>query len=632
MSKHSHFLKGCIILFKRISNRPVFVYVSVIFLKLFIIRYFLFNEFNIFNGFLYDMIGFLLLVLIALLLPVGKAFTLFLINLITSIFFFVLIVYVKYYQILPTYFDLFQVNQLGSVRENIFDLLKPQYFLIFIDVFLLLFLFLKTKIKVNGTIVSSVFLTLIIVMALQFSLHKNDRITDVLAMAKQNGIIHYEIIQFYQDQTVPALANTEEVSNDQIYSIKGIKKLKDGNAKYFGIGKSKNVIIIQLESFQDFLIDFKIEGKEITPTLNSLKKESFYFNDVYQQIGAGNTSDAEFLINTSLYPAGNKPSSKVYENKIIPSLPRVLSKNGYFSATFHADDVHYWNRINLYPSLGFDKYYEKSFFKDEDLIGIGPSDEVLYSKTLKELSALIEEHNNVYAHVLSLTSHTPFEIPNNKKRLYLPSKFDETKIGNYLVSVNYADYALGEFIIGMKEEKIWDNSIVVIYGDHSGYHPQDEDVKDKQLIADILGHPYDLADRFNIPLFIHVPGEGNIAEVDYFGGQIDIMPTVANLLGIELNNQIHFGQDLFNYNKNLLGMRYYLPAGSYLDGNSLYVNYEEAAKRKVINLKTKKILQDTTPYYREGSLSDEKKEKVLELLNLSDYYINSLPEKDEKSF
>lgn len=619
--------------FKQRMFNPVVIYAIILFIKLTVIRYILFGEIDLITSLITDMLFIIFFISIAVLFPFNKMINLFLVNLLFSIFFFILIVYVKYYQILPTYYDLFQINQVGTVKEDIYALIKPVYFFIFVDVFIVSFIFwiLKIRSRINVSIVSGLILVCIFLISAQFYLNKNHQITDVLALAKEKGILQYELVQFYQDKALPALADTDILSNKEIYSLKGIKPLKTSDLKYNGIAKDKNVIIIQLESFQNFLIDLKVDDQEITPTLNELVNDSLYFSNTYQQIGAGNTSDAEFLINTSLYPAGNKPSSKIYENKIIPSLPRVLSKQGYYTATFHADNVEYWNRIKLYPSLGFDHYYEESFFGNKDIIGFGPSDEVLYEKTLKELSKLTTKYNQIYAHVLSMTSHSPFELPKEKQRIQLPSQFNHTKIGDYLKSTHYADYALGKFINGLKENELWNNSIIVVYGDHSGYHPKPEEVKDNKLMENILGHPYGLADRFNIPLLIHVPGDYK-GELNNLAGQIDIMPTIANLLGLNLEKQIHFGQDLLNYEENLLGMRYYLPAGSYMDKEYLFVNREEKGKGEVFNLQTKEFIEYNDSFYTENSTSIKKRDTILKLLNLSDYYLNNLPEKGDKSF
>ena len=116
-----------------------------------------------------------------------------------------------------------------------------------------------------------------------------------------------------------------------------------------------------------------------------------YFPKVYQQIGPGNTSDAEFIFNTSLYSAPYTATSETFGNRAIPSLPKLLKASDYTSLTFHANDVSFWSRDQLYPALGFDQYYDTEFFGNEDVIGIGPSDEYVYQKALPELKQLHEK-------------------------------------------------------------------------------------------------------------------------------------------------------------------------------------------------------------------------------------------------
>ncbi|MDR7073198.1 hypothetical protein [Fictibacillus barbaricus] len=188
-------------MYKKMIGNPIFIisiYSTVILLKIIGIRYILFHEINLIHSLFYDMPFFLLFLSLAVLLPFGEKFNLFLVNLVTSTFFFVLIVYVKYYQILPTYFDLFQVNQLGTVKEDVYDLIKPKYFIIFIDVFILFIisLLMKNKAKMKPAISSALALVCIVGISLQFYLNKNEQITDVISMANNKGILQYEMIQY----------------------------------------------------------------------------------------------------------------------------------------------------------------------------------------------------------------------------------------------------------------------------------------------------------------------------------------------------------------------------------------------------------------------------------------------------
>lgn len=259
------------------------------------------------------------------------------------------------------------------------------------------------------------------------------------------------------------------------------------------------------------------------------------------------------------------------------------------------------------------------FFSSKDIIGFGPSDEVFYKELVPELVSLSKNNKNFYAHVISLTSHSPFELPEEKQMITLPSKYNDTLVGNYLLSAYYADYAIGKFIDDLKQNNLWDNSMFVLYGDHSGVHGELLKDKDVELMHGILGHGYSLLDRFNIPFIVTIPGQTDSGQVfSNIGGQIDIMPTITNLFGITLNDQIHFGQDLLNYQKNLLGMRYYLPAGSFLTNDVMLIPQTSQRPKRIYDIETKQKIETNGQY---NSYYDD----ILKLLNWSDSYIRSLP-------
>src|SRR5690606_19350781 len=97
--------------------------------------------------------------------------------------------------------------------------------------------------------------------------------------------------------------------------------------------------------------------------------------------GQGNTSDAEFVVNTSYYIPPRGAAAQVYAGKSLPSLPKLLQAQGYDTATFHTNVVEFWNRGEMYKALGFNRYYDQEFFGEEDTIFFGASDEVLYRMT-----------------------------------------------------------------------------------------------------------------------------------------------------------------------------------------------------------------------------------------------------------
>lgn len=546
------------------------------------------------------------------------------VNLVLTGILFAVIMYYKYYGVIVTYKALDQVNQVTAVKNSVFSLLDPYFLFIFIDVIVLaIWLYRSNNAKtwrskhsgrVRKSTVTTVFvLSLIVCM---FNILPNRASMNELVKAEQMGILNYEAYTILSAAKKPDMVPHTEITQASINEIKKVKTVNE--PKLQGIAKEKNLIIIQLESFQNFLLGLEVDGQEVTPNMNKLMNESLYFPKFYQQVGSGNTSDAEFVVNSSMYIPRTGAASQMYAMKELPSLPKLLKASGYQSATFHTNVVEFWNRKELYEALSFDHYYDAEYFGDEDQIFFGASDEVLYRKSMTKLKDMANSGQPFYAHVLSMTAHHPYTTPPEKDKIVLPETYQKTMVGDYLRAQSYADAALGEFITELKQSGIWDNSLIVIYGDHLGLPLYSLDQHEKDLMAEIHGREYGYADMINIPLLIL--GEGIEPEVSsHTGGQVDLLPTIANLLGISLEEQIHFGQDMVNQSSNLLPERYYLPSGSYVNDTTLFVSgsgYEDGEEHL---LKQQSI--DAL------NSSNEEYERALQLLNLSDSYVEQLPER-----
>ncbi|WP_310551096.1 LTA synthase family protein [Paenibacillus glufosinatiresistens] len=389
--------------------------------------------------------------------------------------------------------------------------------------------------------------------------------------------------------------------------------------RLWGRGAGSHVILIQLESFQNFLMRVKVEGQEVTPNLNRLAGESLYFPNVFQQIGRGNTSDAEFVANTSLYPVGNEPMFEQYADRSIPSLARLLGAQGYRTWTFHVNKASFWNRSRMYPALGFDAYFDKPFYRPERFSRFGASDEELFRAGLKKLKQADRAGQKIFAQFVTVSSHSPFSIPEESVRLHMESKQAKTLLGRYAASVHYTDDALGKFIEGLRSSGLWEKSLVVVYGDHFGlnrkkYNPE--------TIRKVLDSRYLAAlDTYNVPLLIHWPGQREGEEIRQAGGQIDILPTLANLLGIRLETEpfLVFGHDLLNVRRNLIGIRYYLRTGSFVNNEVLFAAGPHGFRDgTAISLDTRKPVALRSEWRRQC-------EWIMEWEKLSDRYVNLLP-------
>jgi len=544
------------------------------------------------------------------------------VNIILTGVFFAVIMYFKYYGVIVNYHALAQVNQVTEVKSSVFSLMDPYYLLVFADIIVLLVLLLKSrkvkewrigiKRKPKKSVVSVIFILCLGVCL--FNVLPNRASMNEIKKAQQMGILNYEAYTILSQKKEP-LIPLENINQAAIDKLKGITVPE--HPQYFGNAKGKNLIIIQLESFQDFLINLKIDGKEITPNMNKLAKEQLYFSNFNQQVGQGNTSDAEFVVNTSFYIPPDGAATQRFVDKKLPSLPRLLEQNGYNTLTLHTNKVHFWNRQELYSSLGFQHYYDQSFFGEDDLVFFGASDEVLYAKTAQELQKLDREDKPFYAQVISMSAHHPFTIPARKYKMELPERYQGTFVGDYIRAQNYADYALGLFIDDLKQKGLWDDSLIVIYGDHMGLPIYSLDHDDKELMKEIYGHEYSYTDMLNIPLIIAGSGVPHETIREEVGGQTDIMPTVANLLGVSMKDHIHFGQDLLNQTYNLLPQRYYLPSGSFLNDNAMFMSgsgYEDGTQYPLSG----------NDSIGQGTTKDEFN-RALKLLKLSDSYVNQQP-------
>ncbi|WP_037287956.1 LTA synthase family protein [Saccharibacillus sacchari] len=560
-----------------------------------------------------------------------KVFYYMLANLMITIIYFSVLMYYKYYGVVATYRALGQVGKLSHVEESTFSLLTPYYLFLFADILIFFFLFLlpksRSEIKTKRSVsmnrkTLSLILSLALVVCL-FQVWPNRASMNEVKKAESMGILNYELYKIIEDATAKKeLIASDRISQPIVDGLTGTDRAMASTSELSGVDKSKNLLIIQMESLQNFVIGLKVDGREVTPNLNRLIQDSTYFPNFYTNAGAGTTSDAEFVVNTSFYaPSDGAATSSAYMNKNLPGLPRLLHEKGYDKATFHTNTVKFWNRDRLYPALGFDRYYDQAFYGSDDYIAFGASDERLYDKTLLELKRMNENEQPFYAMVISMSAHHPYHLPSDKYRMELPEAYADTLLGDYLQAQSYADFALGKFIDGLKTSGVWEDSLVVLYGDHQGLPLYSLTGREKEQLHELIGHEYGYTDMFNIPLVLRSPSGKLPDESAQLGAQIDILPTVARLLDVSLDDDLHFGQDLLQEHSSLIPLVHYLPVGSYLEDQSIYVTGNQYTDGE------RYLLQDNAMTQPEAS--ERKFRQALQLHRLSDSYLLQLPDRIE---
>ena len=141
------------------------------------------------------------------------------------------------------------------------------------------------------------------------------------------------------------------------------EKYSESNYELQGTAKGKNVIILQLESIQNFVINTKINGKEITPNLNKFLNENIEFTNMYMQ-SYSSTADSEFSTVTSLYPMENGMSYSKYYTNSYEDIFKMFKNGGYTTSYMHGNYGYFWNRENVYKNLKVDNIELKNNFED----------------------------------------------------------------------------------------------------------------------------------------------------------------------------------------------------------------------------------------------------------------------------
>ena len=375
--------------------------------------------------------------------------------------------------------------------------------------------------------------------------------------------------------------------------------------EYTNIFAGKNIIVIHGESMMTNAINLSFNGVEVTPTLNRLSREGMYFSNFYSQVSVGTSSDTELTYNTSLMPTKSGTAFVSYADRTFITTPKMLKDQGYFTYVMHANNADFWNRRNMYKSIGYDKFYSKVDFKvtKENTIGLGLSDKEFFSQSIPYLKEINEKNQKWYGVYIMLTNHTPFsetekygEFPVDIKETitYEDGTTEEvvypymegTKLGNYFKSLHYADQALGEFLAKLDEEGLLENTVFILYGDHDARLPRKDYNrlynydKENDSILDEEDPNYKEYDLYQYELGRKVPfiiwtknmeGTKLNQEVTNVMGMYDVQPTLGNMFGFY--NKYALGHDIFNIKDNNVVV---FPNGNWVT-NKLYYNSQKEA-------------------------------------------------------
>lgn len=472
--------------------------------------------------------------------------------------------------------QLFQMSNLADLSSSILSLIKFYDIFLFTD-FLIIWMASKNfaftdyskRRKIFATVVSLLLVSGNFLLAEMERPQLLQRAFDREYLVKNIGIFYYHIYDVFINSimhTQRVLADGNDI--DEIKRYIKHKKSTEENTNLSGVAKGRNIIFISAESLQSFVIDNELHGEEITPFLNRFisHPDTFYFENFYHQTAQGKTSDSEFITENSLYPIASGAVFFTHGQNEFFAMPKILKNENYQSVVFHANTDTFWNRNQMYESLGIDQFYDVSYYDVDETnqVGWGLKDKAFFSQTIAYLQQLEQPF---YAKLITLTNHFPFELDEEDRTLQ-PFDSESDTLNNYFPTVRYTDEAIEQFFLDLKMTGLYDNSIIIIMGDHDGisanHHKAMAEFLNKEEIT-----PYDQMQLQRVPLFIHIPGLNKGRVMSTIGGQIDLKPTLLHLLGIESSDDISFGNNLFSTVENkYIGFR----NGNFVSEKFLYTN------------------------------------------------------------
>lgn len=477
-------------------------------------------------------------------------------SLILSIVLYGNVAFYRFYNDFITLPVLFQTSNFGDLGSSAAAIINWFDFLYFADV-ILLFAFikflpvLKEQFTIRKDVRRAYFVMAVAILFLNLGLAETERpqlLTrsfDRELLVKNIGTYNYHLYDLYiqsKSSAQRALADGSELVEVNNYVR---ANQASPNEELFGKYADRNVILVSMESLQSFVINNEMNGEVVTPFLNSLTNDpdTYYFSDFYHQTGLGKTSDSEFIVENSLFGLGRGAVFFTHGENTYNSMAEKLGENGYYTSVMHPNNKSFWNRDRIYQSFNIDKFYDiESYTVGEgEAVNWGMKDIPFF----KQSAALMSEMPQpFYTRMITLTNHYPFYLDEEDKYINEYTSNSGT-LNRYFQTVRYMDESIKLFFEDLKQQGLYENSIIVLYGDHYGISENHNKAMAMYLNKEEIT-PYDSALLQSVPLFIHVPGSNDGGEITQAAGQVDLRPTLLHLLGIETSKDMQLGADLFS--------------------------------------------------------------------------------------
>lgn len=356
-----------------------------------------------------------------------------------------------------------------------------------------------------------------------------------------SGLYEYTVRNFY----VTYLKTQEDINNEDMEFLDNAF-VDDVNSKnnYTGLFKGKNLIFLQLEGIDNWLLN-----EYDTPTLYSMKKNAFNFNNHFSYYnGGGSTFNSEFAVNTGFITplSYTKNAYSFNKNKFSYSMANIFKNLGYSVNAFHMNTGEYYSRFTNYANWGYDNYYGLIDMKNYDNDSYKLDRELILNTEFSDL--MFPDDTLFVNYLITYSTHMPFTTNKNSvcKLLYDLDNEDikkEEEIDSVMLTeeecarrqAKETDYMVELLLEKLKEKQLYDNTVIVVFTDHYLYTLEDKTILDnyKETNNNLIN---------KTPFFIW-SSSTNKKDINHVTSQLNILPTTLNLFGIDYNPNNYIGED-----------------------------------------------------------------------------------------
>lgn len=356
---------------------------------------------------------------------------------------------------------------------------------------------------------------------------------------KISGLYEYSVRNFYFTFLKPE----EEISDEDQKFLDSIYKADDTKEEnaYTGKFKGKNLIFLQLEGMDTWMLT-----KKTTPNLYNLRKHSIDFSNHYSiYTGGGSTFNSEFAVNTGFTtPISYIENVYSFSKNTFPyTMARLFKEQNYSVNAFHMNKGEFYSRDINYKSWGYDNYYglqDIQKYNDERYV---LDRELILNKTF--YNKIFKQQGNFVNYIITYSPHTPFTTEKEVGKILAEEKYGKGNVPKLSeedcakMAASETDNMVGLLIQALKDNGLYDNTVIVAYADHYLYTLDDKSILDKykETSNNLINHT---------PFFIWSSDLGQLTSISKVNMQMDILPTVLNLFGIDYNSNNYIGHDILS--------------------------------------------------------------------------------------